>query len=43
MTANEAFEILIKSTGAVTANRETHVKIQEALDVIKALIEKSSE
>lgn len=38
-----AFEVLVQATGQLTANRETHVAIQQAIDVIKKLIEEKPE
>lgn len=39
MTLEQAFEIIVTTTGAVSANREAHIKIQQALDVIKTLLD----
>lgn len=39
MKLKEAFEILVQATGSVIANRETHFKIQQALDVIREIME----
>jgi hypothetical protein len=38
MTAKQAFDILVQATGQINANRETHVAIQQALDVVKQAI-----
>ena len=40
MTPQEAFDILVKATGELSANRATHFMIQQALDVIGEIIKK---
>jgi hypothetical protein len=35
MDAKRAFDILVQATGQINANRETHVAIQQALDVVR--------
>lgn len=39
MTKEEAFKLIIQATGAVSANRETHLQIQVALDVISEALQ----
>jgi hypothetical protein len=44
MDKQQAFSILVDATGQLSANREVHAKIQEALQVIqKAIGEKPVE
>lgn len=38
MDKNEAFNVLVEVTGQISANRQTHVAIQQALDTMKLLI-----
>lgn len=38
MNIEEAFDIITKATAVVHADRATHIKIQQALDLIKQTI-----
>lgn len=41
--AEKAFDILLKATSTINANREVHMQVLKALDIIKALVEKTKE
>jgi hypothetical protein len=44
MDKQQAFDILVQATGTIQADRQTHITIQQALDVVKqALVEKPQE